>query len=386
MKKALLSVHRCLGLTLAGFLIISGITGSFLAFYAEFDALFNPSLYRIEQPDQSIGQKVLSAGAQINAVERFDPRIRVYYLPITTEPRRASVVYVEPAIDRATQQPFQVPFDEVFINPLTAEITGTRMWGVCCGSESILPIMHKLHNRLFLPTPIGRPLWGVVAILWSIMAVIGLILTWPATKPRVRHWVNAWKLRRGLPFLPKNINLHKATGLWFWLIIMPLALSGVALGLDRQVFVPAVQLASAWFEDVRETSNVGTQSAAEDMHYPVDDAIRRAQDLARPLGIDASISGVWYDHESRVYEIEFGPKDAPGIGDGSVTVSEANGVVASHSLTGTRSMEAIAIAARERVHSGRVIGLPGRILVFMCGWAVALLSITGVIIWFKRST
>jgi len=384
MKKALLAVHRYLGLTLAGFLIISGITGSFLAFYAEFDALLNPSLYRIEQPDQGNGRQALSAEEQINAVESYDQRIRVYYLPIITEPKRASVVYVEPAIDPATQQPFNVSFDEVFINPMTAEITGTRMWGECCGSESILPIMHKLHNRLFLPTPIGRPLWGVVASLWSVMAVIGLILTWPATRPRVRHWVNAWKLRRGLPFLPKNLNIHKATGLWFWLIILPIALSGITLGLERQVFVPAVQLASAWFEDVHETPDVETQTAPANMDFPVDDAIRGAQNFARTRGIDASISGVWLDHESRVYEIEFGLKAAPGIGDGSVTVSAANGVVAGHSLAGTRSMEAMATAARERVHSGRVIGLPGRILVFICGWAVALLSITGVIIWFKR--
>lgn len=384
MRKALLAVHRYLGLTLAGFLIISGITGSFLAFYAEFDALLNPTLYRIEQSDQGIGQKAVSAGELIHAVEEFNRHIRVYYLPINAEPRRASVVYVEPVIDPTTGRPYHVAFDEVFINPLTAEVTGARMWGECCGPESILPIMHKLHNRLFLPTAIGRPLWGFLAILWSIMAVIGLILTWPASKAGVRQWTNAWKLRRGLPSLPKNINLHKATGLWFWLIILPVALSGVALGLERQVFVPMVQLASAWFEDTRESVKNDTQPTPVNIGYPVDDAITRAQDYARSYGINASISGVWYDHESGLYEIEFGPKDKPGIGDGSVSVSTVSGLVSGHSLAGFRSFESIADSARERVHSGRIIGLPGRVLVFLCGWAVALLSITGVIIWFKR--
>ena len=36
------------------------------------------------------------------------------------------------------------------------------------------------------------------------------------------------------------------------------------------------------------------------------------------------------------------------------------------------------------LHSGRIAGLPGRIIVSIMGIAVAMLSITGVVIWWKK--
>jgi uncharacterized iron-regulated membrane protein len=36
------------------------------------------------------------------------------------------------------------------------------------------------------------------------------------------------------------------------------------------------------------------------------------------------------------------------------------------------------------LHSGRIIGMPGRILVSLLGLVVAMLSLTGVVIWAKK--
>ena len=36
------------------------------------------------------------------------------------------------------------------------------------------------------------------------------------------------------------------------------------------------------------------------------------------------------------------------------------------------------------LHSGRIVGLPGRIIVSIMGIAVAMLSITGLVIWWKK--
>ncbi|HMB59080.1 MAG TPA: PepSY domain-containing protein, partial [Xanthomonadales bacterium] len=92
MKNSLLTLHRYLGLLLAGFLFIAGVTGSFLAFYYEFDALLNPGLFRVEQA----GQAALSPTELAQAVNAWDERIRIFYLPIPARPSRATVAYVEP--------------------------------------------------------------------------------------------------------------------------------------------------------------------------------------------------------------------------------------------------------------------------------------------------
>ncbi|MNF82050.1 hypothetical protein D3C84_643460 [compost metagenome] len=36
------------------------------------------------------------------------------------------------------------------------------------------------------------------------------------------------------------------------------------------------------------------------------------------------------------------------------------------------------------LHSGRILGLPGRILVSFMGLMVAMLSLTGIVIWLKK--
>lgn len=36
------------------------------------------------------------------------------------------------------------------------------------------------------------------------------------------------------------------------------------------------------------------------------------------------------------------------------------------------------------VHSGRILGLPGRILISVMGLVVAMLSVTGVVIWLRK--
>lgn len=393
MRKLLLSIHRYLGLALAGFLVIAGITGSILSFYTEFDAWLNPDLYDIGQA----GRTARSAGQLVAAVEAWDERIRVTYLPLAATTRRAAVVYVEAVSNPATGVPFDVPFDEVFINPVTAEVTGERLWGECCSRENLVPMMHKLHNRLFLPLSIGRPLWGCVAILWTVMAVIGLVLSWPHAssgaspslqRSGLQRWGRAWTLKQGLPFLPMILQLHRATGLWFWLVILPIAVSGIALGLERQVFLPLLGLWSSTSEtagvQTMQVEGVTEQQPGTDDGISFDMAIRQAERHVQSLGIKASPAAIAYAPDTRTYQVDFGDRDAAGLATGNVSIAAAGGAVIGDTLAGKRSFADVASAERERLHSGRIAGLPGRILVFLCGWAVALLSVTGVIMWWKR--
>jgi len=383
LKNSLLTLHRYLGLLLAGFLFIAGVTGSVLAFYYEFDALLNPGLFRVEQAGQAAARSPTELAQAVNA---WDERIRIFYLPITARPSRATVAYVEPVDNPQTGDAFNVPYDEVFINPITAEVTGARLWGECCGRENVIPMMHKLHNRLFLPSSIGRPIWGTVALLWTIMAVIGLVLTWPAAKPKWQRWRQAWKLNRGLPLLPMLISLHRATGLWFWLMIIPLAASGAAIGLDKQLFVPVVNLFSASAPQV-ETQIEPSPMAPAGTGQPAisfDTAVGEAQQHMQLLGLQTEPSAISYDHEDGTYRIDFGNRDQAGLHFNSVYLAATDGTIMGDTVKGTYSLEDWASATRDRIHSGKIAGLPGRILVFLSGWAVALLSLTGVIVWWKR--
>lgn len=42
------------------------------------------------------------------------------------------------------------------------------------------------------------------------------------------------------------------------------------------------------------------------------------------------------------------------------------------------------VQAQFPLHSGRILGLPGRILISVMGLVVAMLAVTGVVIWWKK--
>ena len=54
MRQAFVLVHRYLGLTMALFLIVAGLTGSVMAFEDEIDAWLNPELFRAASPGPAL--------------------------------------------------------------------------------------------------------------------------------------------------------------------------------------------------------------------------------------------------------------------------------------------------------------------------------------------
>jgi uncharacterized iron-regulated membrane protein len=375
-RAAFLTIHRYLGLLLAGFLVVSGISGSILAFYAEFDALFNPEFFRIHER----GQAILDPQSLVSAIETSDPRIRVFWLPLEASAKRAQVAYIEPERDPLTHEVFDVSYDEVFINPVTAEITGSRKWGECCQRVNFVPLIHKLHNRLLLPASVGRPIWGLVAILWTIMALIGFALTFPGSRPVLSRWKSAWTLKRGLPFVQGTFRLHRAIGLWFWLVILTLAITGISLALDRQLFRPMLEQVSTFSETVwdERTADTGNGSFYEggEPRISFTAALTTARSHMRESGLNRQPRVIEYSDSRGLYRIAFGISN--------VFVDSRSGEVLGAALTDNGTLADVVDGSTQALHAGRIFGLPGRIIVFIAGWAVALLSVTGVILWWKR--
>ncbi len=54
------------------------------------------------------------------------------------------------------------------------------------------------------------------------------------------------------------------------------------------------------------------------------------------------------------------------------------------SIKGLSSAHAISPDAMFPLHSGRILGLPGRIMVSVIGLMVAILSVTGMVIWARK--
>lgn len=235
-----IKVHRYLGLTLAFFLIIIAGTGSIIAFYDDLERAFNPQM-RVVAP-QPQGWTLHDALMIRARLEAEDPRSHVFSLQLPQRPDESLFSRVMPAIDPQTGLPFQIDYDEVFADPYTGERLGQRLIGAATLRPSGIPsFLYYLHYALIFPLGIGILLIGSLGLVWAFASVTGLYLTLPA-KPKaakagnpqrsfLKRWATSWKISRGANTNRKLLDLHRATGLWLWPLLIMFAISGFALNL-----------------------------------------------------------------------------------------------------------------------------------------------------------
>jgi len=247
-RQTCLWLHRYTGLAMAAFLIITGITGTLLAFHDELDDVFNKRLAVVEQaqtPPLSI------ATLHDKVISRY-PEYGFSTMPVAIELNRAVVF----AVDRNKGDVKVAPkplFQEVYINPYTADIIGTRDKDEWAWRNTMWKVFW-LHRDLLLDD-IGKLILGIVALVWTINCFIGFYLTFPRTlknkntqkntipKKRasfLKRWLPAWKIRTKTNTFKLNYDVHHAFGLWLWLILFVIAWSSVGFNL-QQIYKPVMQ-------------------------------------------------------------------------------------------------------------------------------------------------
>jgi uncharacterized iron-regulated membrane protein len=116
--------------------------------------------------------------------------------------------------------------------------------------------------------------------------------------------------------------------------------------------------------------------------------VTRAQADGRQRGWDTPLGAVSYALEYGVYSAKFfHPGDdhgAAGVGPAQLYYDGQDGRLLGERIPWVGTAADIFVQLQFPVHSGRILGLPGRILVSMMGVVVAALSITGVAIWVRK--
>ena len=177
-RRICLFLHRWIGLLLAGFLLVVGLTGSLLAFFPELERAINPEFY----PVQSSGQR-LSAGELAERVEARLPEARVNALYLVGN-QGATMAVVSPRKDPQTGQPFSLGFDQIYLDPYTGDELARRMRGVIShGVTNLMQFLYRLHWGLALDKT-GIWILGIAALLWTIDCFTSFYLTLPSRARR----------------------------------------------------------------------------------------------------------------------------------------------------------------------------------------------------------
>ena len=121
-RQACLWVHRYSGLVMATFLFMAGITGALLAFHQELDDVFN---HKLAYVDVEPRPQLPIATLHDKVIEAY-PEYKFSSMPVMLEPNKSAVFVVDRAQGKRQKNNNTASFQEVYVNPYTAEIIGSR--------------------------------------------------------------------------------------------------------------------------------------------------------------------------------------------------------------------------------------------------------------------
>ncbi|MBI3729604.1 MAG: PepSY domain-containing protein [Burkholderiales bacterium] len=389
MRPVFVLLHRWFGLAVAVFLFISGLTGAFISWDHELDALLNPHLFEARSQSQGKAGKALTGLELANKVEARDPRIRVTYVLSEAEPGHTSQMSVEGRIDPATSKAYPLGFNQIAVDPVTGDVQGKRQWGeISLNRENLLPFLYKLHYTMHIPEVSGIELgilfMGIIGIVWVLDCFIALWLSFP----NWRSWRKSFAFRWRQGGHKLNFDLHRSSGVWLWLFMLLLAITSVSMNLNSQVVRPVVSVFSPLSANVFSSR---VPQAPDKPLIPIisrEHVIELAKQEAQKRGWTLPAGGIFYSPAFGVYGVGF---FEPGNDHGDVGLGNAwlyfdgkDGRALGGKIPGTGSAGDIFLQAQFPLHSGRILGLAGRILISLLGLVVAMLSVTGVIIWMRK--
>ena len=193
-------VHSWAGLKLSLFLTFILATGTLAVFAHEIDWMVTPAMRTTPQERSPASWGMLAA-----AVAKAEPKGRLQTLFAPIDPWFTAEAW----IDMGKGAPRRV-----YVDPWTAEVTGTHDWA------NVHRFLRQVHRHLMLPTKIGIPLVSSLALLLLASLITGIVTY-------KKWWRGFFRLPRGGDARRFHGDLHRLGGLWSLWFVALIALTGI---------------------------------------------------------------------------------------------------------------------------------------------------------------
>lgn len=342
LRAAWLQVHKWIGLLLAVLIIPISLTGAALVWHDWLDAKLEPQRYA------AIGPASLAPSAyERSARSALSGGERLSELRFNDENRPVVAIATKPSEGGGRPQR-----TSLWLDPRDASVIDRAS-----GNSGVVQVMHVLHGSMMIPGGWGRPIVGWVGVFMLVSCLSGIWLWWPLSG-NLRSGFQ-WKRRNTI-----NANLHYMTGFWILIPLAMLSFTGAWISFPK-VF--------GQFEArpaVRPQAPGRAQPLLQTI-TPVDQAVAAAQrNATSPL-----VSIAWPTDQKAEWNVGFARKGGSAV----VPVTDAGAVA---SAAPPPQPETLARTMR-RWHDGTGMGLTWQIVIFLGGIIPALLSITGIVIWWR---
>lgn len=363
-KKIIRKLHLWLGLASGLVVFIVAVTGCIYAFQHEIQELIQP--YRFVKAQD----KPVLPPSEIRAIADAElPGKHIHGILYAKDLERSAQ-----AIYFSFEEHY---YDFVYINQYTGEVLKVKD-----EYADFFRIVLDGHFYLWLPPEIGQPVVASFTLVFIVMLISGIVMWWPKNnKGKKKSFKIKWNAR----WRRKNYDLHSVMGFYVAFIALVLALTGLVWGFE-------------WFRDgvhslaggekpldyVEPLSDTTAVAFSTEMH-PVDYLWEKTK-LENPTAetiemhfpaTEASPIHVAINPDASTYwQIDYLYYD-------QYTLEE---VKADHIYSRFHDASAAdkLIRMNYDVHTGAILGLPGKILAFFASLIVASLPVTGTLLWIGR--
>lgn len=362
-KKVINYIHLYLGLFSGVIIFIIAITGCLYTFKQEIESLTQP--YRFVKPQS----KEFFPPSRLKSIaEEQLPGKHIHAVLYGDTGRAAQVIFF------SFEPDYHYYF--VFVNPYTGEVLKVKNM-----ESDFFQFILNGHFYLWLPPAIGQPVAATATLIFVVMLTTGIILWWPRNKRSSRQrftikWTARWRR--------KNYDLHNALGFYAYAIAVVLALTGLVWGF--QWFGNAVHKAAGGEKSLLYTDAVSDKTTS--MLYdkePIDqvwDFMRKEYPRAKFIEVhvpetdSSSIAANANPDDGTYWKMDYRYFD-------QYTLEELS-VDHIYGRFGTAASADKLLRMNYDIHTGAILGFPGKLLAFFASLIVASLPFTGFCIWWGR--
>lgn len=365
LKKAIRKIHLWLGLTSGSVVFILALTGCLYAFQEEIQNLTQEYRFVEKQNSpflppsqlQKIAVKELPA-KKLHAIKYNEPHKSVEAIFYNYEPFYHYTVY---------------------LNPYNGKVLETVDM-----EKGFFRFILDGHFYLWLPHEIGQTVVASFTLIFILMIISGFILWYPKNKKaaKQRFWFQ-WK--EGLKWKRKNYDLHNITGFYVMSIALIFAITGLVWGFpwfaycyykvtggEKELIYQDPVSVKPKGADTKTANPLDKTWALMQEEYPTAKSI----EVHPPETDSMSIAANANPETGTYWKIDYRYFDQYTLEEKQVNHIWGRFPEASNSDKLMRM--------NYDIHTGAIMGLPGKIFAFLISLLIASLPVTGFLIWWGR--
>jgi uncharacterized iron-regulated membrane protein len=361
-KKTVGKIHLWLGLSSGLLVFIIAITGCIYAFQAEIQNLTQP--YRFVEHEE----RPVLLPSQLRAIAQKElPGKKIHAVMYAKPGKAAEVIFYNPDPEY---------YYLVYLNPFSGEVL--KVQDVQSG---FFPFILDGHFYLWLPHEVGRPVVATATLVFLVMMISGLVLWWPKNKKATKQ---RFSIKLSARWRRRNYDLHNVLGFYATWAAIILAVTGLVWGFDW--FAQGYYKLAGGEKSLLYAEPESDSTFRSNAEIPAIDRLyvkmREAHPTAEVLEVhipatEVSPIEVSINPDDETYwKADYRYFDQYSLEE--LSVSHIYGKQADASVADNM------MRMNYDIHTGAVLGLPGKVLAFFVSLIVASLPVTGFYIWWGR--